>query len=234
MTGYGTDARFGALRHLWFSPVRCFRARLERSPRHAAALTPLAAYLALTSAAMLVVSAKTSDMAAAAFDQAGLPPLFPAWVNGGIALVSSVATGCFLFALWALAAVVLDMLFAQSGRGRRLVEFTALSYWSQLPYAVVWLGMVAWWWHPEPLRLPPGVTTVELMDILRTYQEESANASMLSTLRLTASYSWCWLVALQAAALRVVSGFTAGGAWAAGVSLATLFVGAPYAFEAFW
>ena len=234
MTGHGTDAGFGSLRYLWFSPIRCFRARLARSPRHAAALTPLAAYLAVTSAAVLVVSARTNDMAAAAFDQAGLPPLFPAWVNDGIVLVSSVTTGCFLFALWALAAVVLDMLFAQSGRGRRLVEFTALSYWSQLPYAAVWFGMVAWWWQPEPLRLPPGVTTVELMDILRTYQEENADASMLSTLRLAASYSWCWLVALQAAALRVVSGFTVAGAWAAGVSLAALFVGAPYAFEELW
>ena len=87
---------------------------------------------------------------------------------------------------------------------------------------------------PEPLRLPPGVTSVELLDVLRAYQENSANAPLLSTLRLVASYFWCWFVALQAVALRVVAGFTVGGAWAAGGLLAALFVVAPYVVQELW
>ncbi len=234
MTARQTDAGFGRIRHLWFSPVRFFRARLERPPGYLGALAPLVAYIALASAAVLVVVGKTRRVTEVAFARVEAPPLAPAWVGDAIGVVSSVTAVCFAFVLSALAVVALDMLFAQSGRGRRLVEFTALAYCSQLPFAAVWLGIVAWWWQPEPLRLPAGVTSVELLDVLRAYQENSANAPLLSTLRLVASYFWCWFVALQAVALRVVAGFTVGGAWAAGGLLAALFVVAPYVVQELW
>ena len=234
MTGRQAAAGLGRIRHLWFSPVRFFRARLEQPPRYPGALAPLAAYIALTSAAVLVAGGKTRRVAEAAFAGVEVPPLPPAWVGDAIGVVSSVTAGCFVFALSALAVLALDTLFVQSGRARRLVEFTALAYWCQLPFTAVWLGILAWWWEPEPLRLPPGVTSVELLDVLSAYQENSASAPMLSTLRLVASYFWCWFVALQAVALRVVAGFTVGGAWAAGGLLATLFVVAPYVGQELW
>ncbi len=234
MTAQETDAGFGALRHFLFSPIRFYRARLEAHPRYLAALVPLGAYVALSSATALLTARKTQRVAAVAFEQAGLPPLGPAWVGEAIAVVSSITAGCFLFALSALAVVVLDMLFAQSGRSRRLVEFTALAFYSQLPLAAAGLAAVVWWWNPAPLRLPEGIASLELADALRRYQEESANAAGLSTLRLAGSYFWCWLSALQAVALLVVSDFSPRGTWAAGILLAALFVGMPYAAQRFW
>ena len=228
------DADLGRIRHLWFSPVRCLRARLERPPRHLAALAPLAAYTALTSAAVLVgmgKSRRVAEVALAGVEAAALPP---AWVGDAIGVISSVTAACSVFALSALAALALDTLFAQSGRGRRLVEFTALAYWTQLPFTAVWLVIVAAWWEPAPLRLPPGATSVELLEVMQAYQEDSAREPLPSALRLVASYFWCWFVALQAVALRVTAGFTVGGAWAAGGLLAALFVVAPYVVQELW
>ena len=42
MTARQADAGLGRVRHLWFSPVRFFRARLEQPPRYLGALVPLA------------------------------------------------------------------------------------------------------------------------------------------------------------------------------------------------
>ena len=219
---------FGAPWRLLTSPVRYFRSRLERQPRYLVALAPLAAYAVLASAAVLVVARETrltTQRALAGVESPGMEPL---WVGDIIGTVASVTTVGFTFVLSVLAAVALDSLFAQSGRARRLVEFTALCYWSQLPLAAAWFGIVAWWWEPPPLRLPPGATAAELAGVLSDYREESARTTVLSTLQLAGAYSWCWFVALQATALRVVSGFSVHGAWAAGILLATLFVVIPY------
>ena len=234
MTDQAADAGFGALRHLLFSPIRFYRARLEARPRYLVALAPLAAYIVLSSATVLVATRKTQRVTEVAFEQAGFPPLASVWVGEAIGVVSSITAGCFLFGISALSVVVLDMLLAQSGRSRRLVEFTALAFYSQLPLAAVGLAVVVWWWSPAPLRLPAGITSMELADFLRAYQAESADTAGLSTLQLAGSYFWCWLVALQAAALRVVSGFSVGGAWAAGIMLAVLFVGIPSVVQQVW
>ena len=151
-----------------------------------------------------------------------------------LGVMSAITTGCALFLFSALAVVVLDMLFAQSGHGRRLVEFTGLAFYSQLPLALAVLVFTIWWQEMDTLRLPPEATGQELAEAVLAQQQESAAAAGLSTLRLMGAYFWCWLVALQAAALRVVSGFSTGGAWAAGILLAVLFVGLPYAVQQLW
>lgn len=233
MTGRNARSRVGTFGQLLFSPIRFFRARLERPPNYPAALAPLAAYVVLTTATVLVSGRKTREVTDVALDRAQLGATWPAWVGDAIGGVSTVTTVGFLFVVNAIAVMALDALFAQSGRARRLVEFTALSYWSQLPFAAVWLGITAWWWRPEPLHLPAGVTSVELLEILQTYRE-NADTGVLATLRLVGTYFWCWFIALQCAALRAAAGFTVGGAWAAGLLLGTLFVGVPYAAERFW
>ena len=231
MTGHVAASDFGAPWRLLSSPLRFFRSRLERQPRYLAALAPLAAYAVLSTAAVLVVARETRLTTERALAATELPGIEPGWVGAVIGTVASVTTVGFVFVTSALALTALDVLFAQSGRARRLVEFTALSYWSQLPLAAAWLGIVAWWWEPPPFRLPPGVTAAEFMALLSDYQEANAQTTVLSTLQLAGAYSWCWFVALQAAALRVVSGFSVGGAWAAGILLATLFVAIPYAVQ---
>ena len=234
MTRHVAASGFGAPWRLFTSPVRFFRSRLERQPGYLAALAPLAAYAVLSTAAVLVVARKTRLTTERALAAAELSGIEPGWVGAVIGTVASVTSVGFMFVASALALMALDALFAQSGRARRLVEFTALSYWSQLPLAVAWFGIVSWWWDPLPLRLPPGVTAAELVAVLSDYQEANARTTVLSTLQLAGAYSWCWFVALQAAALRVVSGFSVGGAWAAGILLGTLFVAIPYAAQRIW
>lgn len=226
-------ARFGRLRHLFASPVRFFRARLNGPPRHAAALLPVFLYIALTSAAALVSTRRIRQVTDAVFqDAANAAP--PAWFMDLLGVVSAVTTGCALFLLSALAVLALDMLFAQSGRGRRLVEFTGLAFYSQLPLALAVLVFTIWWQEFDTLRLPADATGQEIADAVLAQQQEAAAAAGLSTLRLMGSYFWCWLVALQATALRVVSGFSTGGAWAAGILLGVVFVGLPYAAQQLW
>ena len=231
MTGH---IDFGAPWRLLTSPLRFFRSRLERQPDYLAALAPLAAYTVLASAAALVVARKTRMTTQRALAAAELPGIEPGWAGDVIATVASVTAVGFTFVASALALLALDALFAQSGRARRLVEFTALSYWSQLPLAAAWFGIVAWWWEPLPLRLPPGVTAAELMGALSDYQEAGARTTVLSTLQLAGAYSWCWFVALQATALRAASRFSVRGAWAAGIVLGTLFVALPYVAQRIW
>ena len=150
-----------------------------------------------------------------------------------LALVAGAAAYLAISAGMALVMVVLDLLFAQSGRVRRLVEFAGYSFISQVPLAVAGLGL-AIGVAPEPLRLPPDATLAEFPDIVRDYQEGVAGGTVQAVMQMIGVYFGLWLAALQAAALRVVSGFSVGGAWAAGILLAVLFVGLPYAGRQFW
>ena len=220
---------------LFVSPIRYFRSLLERPPRWTRAGAPVVVYaglLAMTgSVTYLRLQSGLVDTASLATGAVA----FTSPVFGTVLSVFSVVTGAAVtFWLSTGALIALDVLFTGSGRARRLIEFSALAYWTQVPWTAVVAGVVLWWFEPAPLRLAAGATPMELAEAMRAYQENSASAAGLSTMRLVGSYFWCWLVALQAAALRVVSGFSVGGAWAAGILLAILFVGIPYAGGLLW
>ena len=94
----------------------------------------------------------------------------------------------------------------RGNRDDRLVEFSALAHVTQIPWALATLAVSLWGWDPEPFRVSSATTVAELPDLLRRYQESMAAAPVQSTLRLVGAYFTVWLVALQCAALRVVSG----------------------------
>lgn len=128
----------------------------------------------------------------------------------------------------------LDLLFTGSGRVRRLIECSALAYWSQVPWSLATIGIMLWWFDPAPLRLPPGVGQSELPALVAAYQADLQSTPLMETVGIVGLYFGLWLVVLQAAALRVVSGFSVGGTWASGILMAVLFVGLPYAVQWFW
>ena len=145
-----------------------------------------------------------------------------------LAVVSVVAGVAVMFWLSVGALVALDLLFTGSGQSRRLVECAALAYWSQVPWSLATVGILLWCFDPEPLQLSPDMSSSELPARIMAYQDDLRSTPLMETVHVVGLYFGMWLVALQAAALRVVSGFSVPGAWAAGILLATLFVVIPY------
>ena len=126
-------------------------------------------------------------------------PLQVGVVGAALVAIGSLAS----FAAHAAAVVVIYLLAAsQPGRARRLVEVSALVYWTQL----VWSGSAA--------------ALVFLAD-------DPANGDLAAVVDITGQLWGVWLIGLHAAALHVVSGFSPAGAWGAGVALCALFFGVP-------
>ncbi|MCY4601137.1 MAG: YIP1 family protein [Acidobacteria bacterium] len=221
---------------IWTSPIRFYRSRVSHPPDWIGAAVPVAIQMVLLSVSGSVTYLRglegvTENLPASL----GADVLLSSAAFGvALAAVSVVAGVAMMFWLSAGALVVLDLLFAGSGHARRLVECTALAYWSQVPWSLVTVGILVWWFVPEPLRLPSGVSLAELPVRLTEYQAAMQSTPLLETMKIVGLYFGIWLVALQAVALRVVSGFSVGGTWVAGILLAALFVGLPYAAQWYW
>ena len=145
-----------------------------------------------------------------------------------LAVISSGIRTGIGFALMAGGVVVLGALFSQSGRALRLAEFTGLAYVSQIPWAVVTLVLLIWYVEIPTPPLPNAVTVEETRQMV---ESDVDPGGLLSTIDLVQAYSWLWFVALQASALRVVSGFRVFGAWSAGLTLALVFVVVPWVVQ---
>ena len=224
----------GSLIRIVDSPIRFFSARLEMSPSWMLALSPVIAAAVMTVAAAGVLSVKVQPQIEAAMSEMGLDAgQVPAGVIVIVGLIAGAAGYLAMFGAMALTVVVLDLLFAQSGRARRLVEFSGFSFVSQLPLTTLGLA-VAIWITPEPLRLPADATLPEFQEVMSEYRGRVTSGAAQSTLQMIGVYFGLWLAALQAIALRAVSGFSVGGGWAAGILLAVMFVGVPYAVQYLW
>ena len=216
------------------SPTRFYRTRANMSPSWLLAFSPVIATTALYVAAAGVLNLKVQPHVEAAMSEMGVDlGQVPTGLIAVVGLMGSAAAYLAMFGAMALVLVVLDLLFAQSGSARRLVEFAGFAFVSQLPLAILGLAL-AIWVTPEPLRLPADATLAEFPDIMRKYQATVVGGVRQSVLQMVGVYFGLWMAALQAAALRVVSGFSVGGAWAAGILLAVLFVGIPYAVQQLW
>ena len=216
------------------SPLRFYHARMELQPRWRLAFLPVVASATLQVAAGGILSLRLQPHLNAALAEMGVVagPL-PTGVLAAVTLVAGAAAYMAISGAMVLVMVVLDLLFAQSGRVRRLVECAGYAFISQVPLAAAGLGL-AIGVTPEPLRLPPDATLADFPNIARDYQEGVAGGTVRAVMQMIGVYFGLWLAALQAAALRVVSGFSVGGAWAAGILLAVLFVGIPYAGRQLW
>ena len=132
-----------------------------------------------------------------------LPPDAPmaAALFSPLILAGATAAAVAAFGAHAVVVVVLDLLAAPSGRARRLVELSALAYWSQVAWSV-----------PAAL-LVTGAGSVG--DDLRV------------ALDATRQLWGVWLIGLHAAVLYVVSGLSVGGAVAAALTMLAVFYGLP-------
>ena len=122
-----------------------------------------------------------------------------------LVVVFAAAGAVMTFALHSAAVVLVDLVAVQSGRARRLVELSALAYWTQ----VVW-------------SLP--VTMVLLM--------VNGGADFRAVIEATRQLWVVWLLGLHAAVLHVVSGLTVPGTLAAAVFLLAVFFGLPWLITA--
>lgn len=145
-------------------------------------------------------------------------------LTSGLAIVAF----AFLFALQTGAVVCIERLFSSARNGRYLAKCSAMAYWTQVPIAAAGI----WFWA---VIAESGAPVLTASAGIVTIAEELFNAADTHTttpeadlFHLIASYWSLWVVALQAAALRAVSKFSVGGAWAAGLFLGISFVALPW------
>lgn len=210
------------------SPVLFFQDRVAGPPRWASPIAALACCCALLAMAGAVSTARALG----------------GFRADAAILVSVVGIGAFafLFALQTGTVVCIERLFSTARNGRRLVECSALAYWTQVPLVALGVGFWAMMESsPEPVLPPANAGTGALLEAIEAgAADQEAQAWRRADTRelrvpaqilfenIAACYS-IWVVALQAAALRAVSQFSIAGASAAGLLLGTLFVVLPWA-----
>lgn len=136
----------------------------------------------------------------------------------------------FVAAIQAGTIAMLGLVFSYDKNGLRLIEFSALAYWTQVPALAV---SIVFWLVVDVIQpVKPATPDIPaLIDALTNASRMASDSTIVSTFQVALSYWYLWVVALQATALRVVSNFSIGGAWAAGVAVGSLFVVLPWALS---
>ena len=208
---------------IFFSPLQYFRT--AGLPNWTAAIAAVALHAGFTAIATAVMDGRLL----AAQGDTGLA----AQVTVVLAVAGTAVHMVVLFAVAACGALTLDRVFSRSGQGQRLVEFTGIAHVTQIPWALLSLVVLAGFWEPPAFLSPPDATALEARQAADDYARDAQTSALPAALKLIRSGFGLWLVALQACALRVVSSFTVGGAWAAGITLALVFVVAPWTLQRF-
>ena len=146
----------------------------------------------------------------------------PIPVVGFMAIVGGFAS----FAVHAGAVIMLDMATTQSRQSRRFFELCALAYWPQLLFSIPALA-ATWWFFDPPVIVYRGAGA-DVFAAGMTWAEEVARMPFSILMDTVRQFAAVWLLSLHACTLRVVSGLTIGGTWAAGIGLAVLFMGVPW------
>ncbi len=220
--------RHGSIVHILWSPVQFFRARVAEDPSWLPALAPVFLYCLVASAAAAVSVAKGQILLATALGASGAgAPVFAMAFGAFVTFVSA----WMLFALQAGFTVVLDVVWAGSGRARRLVEFTGYAYLPSFLWSIATLVVLVAWWDPEPFRVPSTVPMSDLPRVIADYQLRLSESPIQIALRTVGFFVGWWLVALQAGALRVVSGFSVPGAVASAIFMGGILVVAPWVWS---
>ena len=220
-----------ALVNIFWSPVRCFRARLRTTARWLQATLVVCLHATVVSITAIVMGRTGQAMVAPALEPLAMAARLPPGAAEAVAFVSGMLTSAVAFVGAAIAVVTLGQLFAQSARTQRAVEFTCLAYVTQLPWALVTLLYALAWFDPPPLSVASSVTAADVPRVLAHYQSEIASTPVQLALRLVGVFFRLWFVAIQCAALYVVCNFTVLGAWAAGLSMGSVFVVIPWVWE---
>ena len=191
--------------NLFWSPVRFFDARRRGRPDWATALAAPVLCAGLQTVSIAIFSGKTRPVVDAALARLDLP--LTGLPTGQVLVAVSTLTYPMYFGLLTLAVLALDVLTNDSGEPARLTELTALSFYTQVPYCVAMI-VIANVWVPEPIRLPTGPSTVDVLTAVSRYRDAMLSGPLLSTGRLLSYYSLLWLAAVLSVALKVVGGLS--------------------------
>lgn len=205
--------------------MRFFRGRVLERPSWGAAMMPVVLHGLLAAAAAIVSIRKGQAALAPAMGGTSGSTTGLGIVVGGL---FAFAFAWFLFAMHAGMAVFLDVALAGSGRARRLVEFSGYAFLPSALWAATGFIALAVWWNPEPLHVPLTVPETDLARVVVEYQARLSQTPVQIVLRTVSLFVGLWLVALQAAALHVVSGFRVSSAVVSGIFMGLLLVVLPW------
>ena len=198
---------------LVWSPVRFFEERLRRPPRWqlAVAIPFLCGVLDMT--ALLLLGGKNQ-----AAIQDALPAGLPAGVMAATKMtaVLSVVGFPLYFVLTGMMLASADVLFRDSRRQARLLEFAGLAFSAFLPVCLFMLAIGMLWTPPRVDALAPGM---DLQAALTRYLGLLRSDPWLSTAGVLYYACLAWCAALLGVIMRVVSGFSRVGASAGAAAI---------------
>lgn len=205
------------------SPLRFFDHRRVRPVDWVTALAAPVLCAALQGLAALVLTAKTRPLVEAALE-GRLPAtgLLPTYL---VAAVTALSYPVF-FGLLVLAMLALNVMVKNPGPPDRLTEFTALSFYTQVPCGLLLL-VIAWQWEPQGIRLNLDVPTAELLSAVNAFRDTLLSDPLPSTGRLLSIYSLIWLASVLSIALKALTRLSTGATAIVAVSLLVICVGGP-------
>ena len=144
----------------------------------------------------------------------------------GLAVVGGLLGYPMFYGVMLLAVLAIDILASGSQQPRLLAKFTAVSFYTQVPWCIVMIAIV-WHWTPEPIRLPVGASNADIMEAAAGYGRSLQSDPLLSTGRLLGHYSNLWLSAMLAIALKVVGSLSVRATFAVGAVLFVICMAGP-------
>ena len=209
---------------LFWSPIRFFEARQVDGLHWLTAAGAPALCAVLQTVSGWVTSAKLRPAVDTAMATIDAP--FADFPVQALALAGGLLGYPMFFGVMFLAVLAFDIVVSGSEQPRLLAKFTAVSFYTQVPWCLVMVA-VAWHWTPEPLRLPVGASGTEVLEQLRRHQETVLSGPLMSTGRLLEHYSQLWLSAMLAVALKVVGSLSVRSTVAAGAVMFTICMAGP-------
>ncbi|MCY4511232.1 MAG: hypothetical protein OXG35_30350, partial [Acidobacteria bacterium] len=144
----------------------------------------------------------------------------------GLAVVGGLLGYPMFYGVMLLAVLAIDILVSGSEQPRLLAKFTAVSFYTQVPWCIVMIA-IAWYWTPEPMRVPVGASETEILEAAARYQRSIQSEPLMSTGRLLGHFSSLWLSAMLAIALKVVGSLSVRATVAVGTVLFVICMAGP-------
>ena len=208
---------------LW-SPVRFFETRRANGLHWLTAAGAPALCAGLQAVNGSIASAKMLPAMEDAIALIDVP--FAEFPLQSIAFVAGLLGYPMFFGVMFLAVLALDIMASGSEQPRLLARFTAVSFYTQVPWCIVMIA-IAWHWTPEPLRLPVGASEAETLEAMTRYQVAVRSGPLMSTGQLLGHYSQLWLSAVLAIALKVVGSLSVRATVAVGTVLFVICMAGP-------
>ena len=200
---------------LW-SPVRFFETRRANGLHWLTAASAPALCAGLQAVTGSITSARILPAMEDAIAVIDVP--FAEFPLQSIAFVAGLLGYPMFFGVMFLAVLALDIVASGSEQPRLLGKFTAVSFYTQVPWCTVMIA-IAWHWTPEPLRLPVGASEAEVLEAMTRYQVTVRSGPLMSTGQLLGHFSQLWLSAVLAIALKVVGSLSVRATVAVGTVL---------------